>query len=67
MYKEVMSGTEKVNTESLSFLIQELEGIEHNYEVEDWKQKYLEENKVLKVWLSCETLSLDIKDAKTLD
>lgn len=40
MYK-VTSGTEKVNTEWLPFLIQDLEGIEHNYQVEDWKQKYL--------------------------
>lgn len=48
MYK-VMSGTEKVNTKLLSFLIQDLELIEHNYEEEDWNQDYLEENKVLKL------------------
>lgn len=40
----------------MCFLKQDLEGIEHNYQVEDWKQKYLQEYKVLKVQLSCETV-----------
>lgn len=37
MYK-VMKGTEKMNTD---FFLIELEGIKHNYHVDDWKKEVL--------------------------
>lgn len=36
--------------------MQDIKGSEHNYQVENGKQKYSERNKMLQVQLGCETV-----------